>query len=269
MQSARWAETSRPQGRSRRPALLPCGETSNPGLAVSLRFFELFYVADIDYSWLAKLLSLLLLPLAHEDLAILLGGYLVVNRVMPVGIVLVAIYFGMVASDLMLYGIGAGARRMPWLSRLAVSGRVANFGDTLQRNLLGLAALGRVVPGAVFVIMIACGWTRVPWSRVALASLISSALYLPLMLYLVVVFGDAMDDRVGLWTWPFLLGLIMALAFMRYRVFTFRESSKQPASEPTRWTSRPAVTAHYQARGMMPQFMRARAVPGLVRQPRP
>jgi membrane protein DedA with SNARE-associated domain len=207
--------------------------------------------------------------LAHEDLAILLGGYLVVNRSMPVGIVVAAIYFGMVASDLMLYGIGAGARRMPWLSRLAVSGRVANFSDTLQRNLLGLAALGRVVPGAVFVIMIACGWTRVPWSRVALASLISSALYLPLMLYLVVVFGDAMDDRVGLWTWPFLLGLIMALAFMRYRVFTFRESSKQPVPEPTRWTSRPAVAARYQARTMMPEFMRARAVPGLVRQPRP
>ena len=158
---------------------------------------------------------------------------------------------------------------MPWLSRLAVSGRVANFGDTLQRNLFGLAALGRVVPGAVFVIMIACGWTRVPWSRVALSSLISSALYLPLMLYLVIVFGDALDDRAGLWTWPFLLGLIMALAFMRYRVFTFRESSAQPAPAPQRWPSRTAVAPRYQARTMMPEFMRARAVPGLVRQPRP
>ncbi len=103
--------------------------------------------------------------------------------------------------------------------------RIENFGGTLQRNLFGLAALGRVVPGAVFVIMIACGWTRVPWTRVALASLFSSALYLPLMLYLVIVFGDALDDRVGLWTWPFLLGLIVALAFMRYRVFTYRERS--------------------------------------------
>ena len=149
---------------------------------------------------------------------------------MPVGIVVATIYFGMVASDLALYGIGAGARRVPWLSRLAVNERVENFGGTLQRNLFGLAALGRVVPGAVFVIMIACGWTRVPWTRVALASLFSSALYLPLMLYLVIVFGDALDDRVGLWTWPFLLGLIVALAFMRYRVFTYREPSQSPPS---------------------------------------
>ena len=114
---------------------------------MSHRLLELFYVADIDYSWVAKFLSLLLLPAAHEDVAIILGGYLVVNQLMPVGIVVVTIYFGMVASDLALYGIGAGARRLPWLSRLAVNERVKNFGDTLQRNLFGLAALGRVVPG--------------------------------------------------------------------------------------------------------------------------
>ena len=239
---------------------------------MSHRLLELFYVADIDYSWLAKFLSLLVLPAAHEDIAILLGGYLVVNRLMPVGIVVATIYFGMVASDLGLYGIGAAARRVPWLSRLAVNERVGSFGGTLQRNLFGLAALGRVVPGAVFVIMIACGWTRVPWTRVALASLFSSALYLPLMLYLVIVFGDALDDRVGLWTWPFLLGLIVALAFMRYRVFTYRERStvvaEQRAPQP-RWQRRPAIAARYRTRTVqIPEFMRLNTLERTARRPR-
>ena len=144
---------------------------------MSNRLLELFYVADLDYSWLAKFLSLLFLPFAHEDLAIILGGYLVVNQLMPVGLVVVTIYLGMVVSDLALYAVGASARRMPWLSRLAVNNYVRSFGGTLQRNLLGLAALGRVVPGVVFVVMIACGWTRVPLTRVALASLFTSALY--------------------------------------------------------------------------------------------
>ena len=115
-----------------------------------------------------------------------------------------------------------------------------------------------MVPGAVFVIMIACGWTRVPWTRVALASLFSSALYLPLMLYLVIVFGDALDDRVGLWTWPFLLGLIVALAFMRYRVFTFRERARRRPSRAEshpRWQRRPAVAARYRTRTV--QFRRS------------
>ncbi len=171
-----------------------------------------------------------------------------------------------------MYGIGLGARRVPWLSRIAVNDRIENFGGTLQRNLFGLAALGRVVPGAVFLIMIACGWTRVPWTRVAMASLLSSALYLPLMLYLVIVFGDALDDRVGLWTWPFLLGLIVALAFMRYRVFTFRERSTTPAElagPHPRWRSRPAVAARYRSRTVqVPAFMRLNAMPRAARRPR-
>lgn len=232
---------------------------------MSHRLLELFYVADIDYSWLAKFLSLLVLPAAHEDLAIVLGGYLVVNQLMPVGIVVATIYFGMVASDLALYGLGAGARRLPWLNRFAVNRRVIDFGDVLQRNLFGLAALGRVVPGAVFMIMVACGWTRVPWTRVALASLFSSALYLPLMLYLVIVFGDALDDRAGLWTWPFLLGLIVALAFMRYRVFTFREQPRKAEPErrqpQPRWRGRPTAAAFNRARSVLPQVVRPGTVP--------
>lgn len=236
------------------------------------RLLEMFYVADLDYSWLAKFLSLLLLPAAHEDVAIILGGYLVVNQLMPVGIVVAAIYAGMVVSDLGLYAIGLGARHLPWLSRLAVNARVKSFGAVLQRNLFGLAALGRVVPGAIFVIMMGCGWTRVAWTRVALASLFSSALYLPLMLYLVVVFGDALDDRVGLWTWPFLLGLIVALAFMRYRVFTFREHSTG-AAEGTlpqpRLRARPATATRYRARTMqLPELMRLHSLPRAARRPR-
>jgi membrane protein DedA with SNARE-associated domain len=238
---------------------------------VSHRLLELFYVANVDYSWLAKFLSLLLLPAAHEDVAIILGGYLVVNQLMPIGIVVVTIYAGMVASDLGLYLIGVGARYLPWLNRLAVSEPVRNFGATLQRNLLGLAALGRVVPGAIFAIMIGCGWTRVPLRRVALASLFSSALYLPLMLYLVVVFGDALDDRVGLWTWPFLLGLIVALAFMRYRTFTFSERTRIP-TEPTaampRLRGRPAIAARYRSRTVRwSGLMRLDGLPRAARRP--
>jgi membrane protein DedA with SNARE-associated domain len=180
--------------------------------------------ADVDFAWLAKFLSLLFLPFAHEDLAILLGGYIVVNDVMPLSIVVAAIYVGMVVSDFALYGIGAGARRLPWLSRWAVDDSVKNFGDALTRNLFGLVALCRVVPGLVFVAAVACGWSRVPFTRFAAASLLVSALYLPLMLYLVIVFGDALDDHAGLWTWPVLLCLVIVAGFVRHRVFSLREN---------------------------------------------
>lgn len=166
-----------------------------------------------------------MLPFAHEDLAIILGGYIIVNDLMPVSLVALSIYGGMVASDFALYGIGAAARHVPWLSRYAVDDRVRRFGDTLKRNVFGLVALCRVVPGVVFVAFVACGWARVSLARFTAASLIISALYLPLMLYLVTVFGEALDDHVGLWAWPMLFAIIAATSFARKRVFAFRDAA--------------------------------------------
>ena len=186
----------------------------------------LLQFSPYDHSWLAQFFSLVVLPFAHEDLAIILGAYIVVNKIMPVGLVALSIYGGMVASDFALYGIGAGARRLPWLCRLAVDHRVRSVAETLNRNLFGVVALCRVVPGVVFIAMVACGWTRVPFGRFSVASFLVSALYLPLMLYLVVVFGDAMDDHVGWWAWPFLVFVLASLDLWRRRVFAF-----QPASE--------------------------------------
>jgi hypothetical protein len=117
---------------------------------------------------------------------------------------------------------------MPWLNRFA-DDRVQRFGQNLKRNLFGLFALCRLVPGVVFVAFVACGWARVPLSRFTMASLVASALYLPITLYLAIVFGDALDDHVGLWSWAVVLVAMVATAFVRRRVFAF--GSKDDADD--------------------------------------
>jgi membrane protein DedA with SNARE-associated domain len=199
-------------------------------MAVSDGLTGLLYVASHEFSWLAQFL-LLLLPLAHEDLAIIAGAYLVVNGIMPVAPVALSILAGMVASDVALYGIGAGARQLPWLRRSAVDARIRDFAGLLERDLFGLVALGRAVPGIVFVAFIACGWMRVPLARFVVASLSISALYLPVMLCLMVFFGAALDGQIGSWTWPVLLGMVMAMEFVRRRVFGFQEAAEPAAAE--------------------------------------
>jgi membrane protein DedA with SNARE-associated domain len=217
----------------------------------------LLHFSDHDLSWLVQFFSLLVLPFAHEDLAIILGGYIVVNKIMPAGLVALCIYGGMVASDFALYGIGAGARRLPWLTRLAVDDRVRGFGDTLKRNLFGLVALCRVVPGVVFIAFVACGWMRVPLGRFTMASLLVSALYLPLMLCIVVFFGDALDDRAGLWAWPFLLCVLVAIGFLRRQVFAFHEPSQTAKPHGRRGMSTRAASSR---KGALAQYI----TPGLL-----
>jgi membrane protein DedA with SNARE-associated domain len=190
---------------------------------------QLFAALDLsggfDFGNAAGLLSLLMLPFAHQDLAIVFGAYVIVNKLLPAGLVVLCIYGGMVASDFALYGIGAGARHLPWLDRFAVDDRVRRLGRTLKRNLFGLLALCRLVPGVVFVAFIACGWARVPLARFTIASLLMSALYLPIVLYLAIVFGDALDDHFGFWSWPVVLIAITATAFVRRRVFEFEKAA--------------------------------------------
>ncbi len=188
-------------------------------------------ILTVDLSGLTKITSLVMLPFAHEDLAIILGGYLIVNNLMPTSLVVLSLYGGIVASDFLLYGIGAAARYVPWLSRFAVDARVRRFGDTLHRNVFGVVALCRVVPGIVFVSFVACGWARVSLFRFAAASLIVSALYLPLMLYLVIVFGDALEDSIGIWAWPLLFIAIGATSFARKRIFAFRDRIEPDAEQ--------------------------------------
>lgn len=190
------------------------------------------FFGGIDLSWLAKLASLLFLPFAHEDLAIITGAYIIVHDMMPVSLVALSIYGGIVASDFALYGIGAGARYVPWLNRFAIDDRVQHFGDTLKRNIFGLVAFCRVVPGVVFVAFVACGWARVSLARFTVASLLISALYLPLMLYLAIAFGEALDASVGIWTWPLLFGVLTIAGFARQRVFAFRGIKDMAVAAP-------------------------------------
>ena len=83
------------------------------------------------------------------------------------------------------------------------------------------------VPGAVFIAFVACGWTRVPLGLSRWQACPFPRFYLPIMLYLVIVSGDALDDHVGLWAWPVLLVVTAALGFIRWRVFTFQSVAQR------------------------------------------
>ena len=206
--------------------------------------------ADLDLTWVAKLFSLLVLPLADEDFAIAFGSYFVVNKSMPIGLVTITIYCGIVGSDIACYGIGAAARHIEWLDRLAVSERVRKFANTLSQNQFELVAICRVVPGLELIAFVACGWMRLPFGRFVLASIIVSALYLPLMLHLMIALGDGLDDHVGQWAWPVVGTLLAATGFVRNRIFTLRELA--PAAASVGPSLRPILRYHFGSHSRLP-----------------
>jgi membrane protein DedA with SNARE-associated domain len=166
--------------------------------------------------------SFVILPFAHEDIAIVIGAYFAANHLLAGGLVIAAVAGTILASDFALYAIGAAARRLPWLARRVIDGRVRGLGDALMRDLFAFVAMCRFVPGLVVVSGIACGWTRVSFARFTLATIFVSASYVVMMLYLITVFGDALDDHIGLWAYPLLLVVLGCAAFARRRILAFR-----------------------------------------------
>ena len=232
---------------------------------------QLDALVDLDPSQVAKLLSLFLLPLADEDIAIAFGSYFVVNKSMPISLVAITVYCGIVISDFAVYGIGAAARHIKWLDRLAVSKRVRKFSNTLSRNQFELVAICRVVPGLELIAFVACGWMRVPFGKFMVASIVVSALYLPLMLYLMIALGGGLGSYAGVWAWPVFVVFLVVVAFVRHRIFTLREQA--PTASGASPLLRPIARYQFDAasqlafRDCRPRLSRVRATARRVRAP--
>ncbi len=186
--------------------------------------------AAAESSKLLEAASLVVLPFAHEDLAILAGAYAVLNGVLPLALVAACLYGGIVVSDVALYGLGVAARRVPLLERWAVSGRAGGLGARLKRNVFWIVAVCRVVPGAMFVTFVACGWSGVSLRRFSAASLVVSAVYLPIMLLLAFSVGESLVGRMGNWTWPLLAGALLVLGLLRKRLTSFATGGEAEAT---------------------------------------
>ncbi|MEI7804250.1 MAG: hypothetical protein WCI56_02870 [Hyphomicrobiales bacterium] len=181
-----------------------------------------------NYFWVAEAITLIFLPFAHEDLAIIFGGYIIVKGSVPTPLVFGCLYSGIVVSDIALYGIGLGARYVPRLNIFVENKHVKQLGSFLNFNIFTTVVFCRVVPGTVFIAFVYFGLTRAPFGRFVVSSMIVSALYLTLMLYLVIWFDDVFEYYFGLLTWP-VLTLIFAMSGLG-RKFLFRDNKSNQAT---------------------------------------
>lgn len=164
------------------------------------------------YPWAAECLGLFLIPFAHEDVAIFAGSLIIVEHKLPASLALISIYAGMVGSDFLLYGLGALARRSPWIQGLLMRPKVEHIGTWLGTHAISMVTLSRFVPGLMFPTYIGCGLYGVSMLRFAITTTLTAAVYLPILLFLFTRFGEAILSGLGYWSWLLAIGLFMVLA---------------------------------------------------------
>lgn len=165
-------------------------------------------VDGLSAEWMAALL-LFALPFIREDAAIMLGGLMVVEHGLPLGITVPSLYAGIVASDVLLFGLGRVARRSSRLRRFLLRPRVERVTGWLMGH-VGLAmVIARIVPGVIFPVYVGYGLLGVRLRVFAPITMLTAALYLSVLLWLVIRFGESVLSGAGYWAW--ILALVAVL----------------------------------------------------------
>ena len=155
---------------------------------------------------------LFLMPFLREDLAIVLGGLLVVERGMPTWLALASLYAGFVASDFALFGLGRLARRSARLRGLLIRPRVERVAEWLLRNVPSAMIVARLVPGVIFPVYVGCGLLGVRTLVFAPITMLTAAVYVPALMWLVIRFGEGVLSGMGYWAWLLALAAVVIVA---------------------------------------------------------
>jgi membrane protein DedA with SNARE-associated domain len=161
------------------------------------------YSAIAAPAW-ALALILALITLLLEDVAIAAGAALATAGLMSWHWAFAGVAGGIFAGDVLLYALGAGARRVAWLQQrwLTLSARhpqaVHKLAGHLKEQLPSAILLARVIPGLRLLTYTACGWLRVDALRFCLWCLFAVTLWTAGLFYLSATVGEFITRQTGL-----------------------------------------------------------------------
>ena len=150
--------------------------------------------------------GLFLAPFLHESIAFVGGAFLIDDGRMSPALCLTILLAGVIASDLGIYGLGALARRHPRIAALLPRGQQP--GVILDRQLVWLIPVCRFVPGLLFTTFATCGLLGLSFRRFTIITVLTAAVYTPLMLYAVLRFGGTVATPGNILPW---IGVLAAL----------------------------------------------------------
>jgi membrane protein DedA with SNARE-associated domain len=163
---------------------------------------------------------LFFLTFVQEDAAIIAACFSNAEYGLPVSLGFISVYLGIITGDLCIYGLGRVANRSSWLRSKVIGVRVDQVKAWLENNFVWAVAVCRVTPTLLFPTYIAIGWFRMPIKRFMLVTLVTSAIYVPIVFLIVTMLGDVVLHKLGYWSWVILL-LMVVLFPLRKRFFSF------------------------------------------------
>ena len=151
--------------------------------------------------WLLAL-TIIVATFIHEDIATVATGMLVADGVTSVLVALPALYIGIVAGDLGLYGMGRLVALNRISKRLAGGRRFSALKIWLDERLVAGVFLVRFLPGLRMPAYTTYGFFAMPFRRFVVSVVVASSIWTTGLFYLSYEFGTLTADWLGVLRWP-------------------------------------------------------------------
>lgn len=169
--------------------------------------------------WLAAA-AIVLATFISEDAATITAGSLAVGGLIPVPVALLSLYFGIVAGDAGLYGLGRMAQANGWAQRWIKMRTLVQGRRWLRRRLVTALVGARFTPGMRFPTFVASGFLRISFWRFFAVVLACAAVWTTLIFALIWKFGPVLARALGEHIWfvavPVLLIVLVMPAVWRW-----------------------------------------------------
>ncbi len=158
-------------------------------------------------NWFVECAGLFFGTFLQEDVAIVAGGLLVVRHELPLILVAISLFTGVIFGDIIIYGLGAAARKIPWVYKKLVNPRVEQAKKSLEKNLTSTILLVRFLPSILFPTFLACGLMGISFYQFLITTLVSGIIWTTILLTLVIKLGDVVFPAYGYWGWAIMISI--------------------------------------------------------------
>lgn len=163
----------------------------------ALSAFATSSAADMD-PWLAGL-GLILTSFVVEDAAIAAGVALAASGMMSWEAAFAFVAFGIALGDLLLFGLGYGARSIPWLRRRYIdTPKSAGAGKRLETSLVTAVFLARAIPGLRLVTYTLCGFLNISFFKFLGLVVVACILWTAGLFWLSSTIGHPIAEALGI-----------------------------------------------------------------------
>lgn len=163
---------------------------------------------------LIQVLIVILATFILEDAATVLTAIQVKMHTLAPGTALIALYVGIVAGDIGLYGLGYLAARWPPARRWINTPERDVQRQWLTRKLFKVVFISRFVPGTRLPLYTACGFFNAGLHTFTLATILATMIWTSALFALSLHVGGFLLAHLGAWRWVGIFGFVLVIIIM-------------------------------------------------------